>query len=81
MNSIEEKVVTILKKYTFNPSVWNNYNPDLKIINDLKINSARIIDVTLDVEEEFNLEISDEQLEKIITVKDLISAIEQKLNA
>lgn len=75
----EEKVIDILKKYTFNKAVWEDYSPNKKIINDLKINSARIIDITLDVEEEFNLEISDDQLEKIITVKDLIDAINIKI--
>ena len=75
MKEIESKIIEILKRYTFNDTVWESYTPMSKIIQDLKINSARIIDVTLDIEEKFDIEVDDEKLENIITVEDLINVV------
>lgn len=72
---LEDKIIEILKKYTFNDEVWNDFSADMKIISDLKINSARIIDIVLDIEEEFDIEIPDKEIEKIITVQELIDSI------
>ncbi|MDD4236126.1 MAG: phosphopantetheine-binding protein [Bacteroidales bacterium] len=77
---LEDKIIEILKKYTFNDEVWNGFSTDMKIISDLKINSARIIDIVLDIEEEFDIEIPDKEIEKIITVRELIEAISSKVS-
>jgi len=77
---IKKKIIEILKRYTFNDEVWNNFSHEMKIINDLKINSARIIDIVLDTEEEFDIEITDKEIEKIITVRELIEAISSKIS-
>ncbi|NLA24101.1 MAG: acyl carrier protein [Bacteroidales bacterium] len=78
MKQIENKVVEIMKRYTFNEEVWDNYNLDTKIINDLKINSARIVDIVLDIEEEFGIELEDESIGKLITIRDVIEQIKEK---
>ena len=36
-------------------------------INDLKINSANLIDIILDLEDEFDIEIDEESMEKIFS--------------
>lgn len=77
MKEIESKIIEILKRYTFNETVWETYNVDSKIIQDLKINSARIIDLTLDIEEEYNIEVDDEKIDSIITVRDLINVVKK----
>ncbi|MBQ3989931.1 MAG: acyl carrier protein, partial [Bacteroidales bacterium] len=46
--------------------------------DDLKINSARVVDIVLDLEECFDIEISDEDIEKMKTVKDVIETVERK---
>ncbi|MFO7790234.1 MAG: phosphopantetheine-binding protein [Bacteroidales bacterium] len=78
MKNTEKVIVNILKKYSFEKKVWDNYTPDLKIIKDLKINSARIVDIVLDVEEAFDIEIDDDELENIITIRNLINIVEKK---
>ena len=45
------------------------------LLQDLKINSAHLIDIVLDVEEAFDIEIDDESVEKMITVKDSVDTI------
>jgi len=78
METIREKVIHILKKYTLNPSVWDNYSAQSRILADLKINSARIVDIILDAEKEFDITIEDELFEKLVTVDDVIVLISQK---
>ncbi|HSP86747.1 MAG TPA: phosphopantetheine-binding protein [Ignavibacteriaceae bacterium] len=74
------KLKTIVKPYTQNEEALNNINEETNFINDLEINSANLIDVILDVEKEFNIEIDDDSIGKMITVKDTIEIINTKIN-
>jgi acyl carrier protein len=78
MKAIESSVIGILKKYSFEKEVWENYTKDLKIINDLKINSARIVDIILDIEEEFSIEIDDDSIENLISIQNILDIINVK---
>ena len=75
---MQEKIIEILKKYTFDEKVWENFTSEMNIKDDLKINSARVVDIVLDLEECFDIEISDEDIEKMKTVKDVIETVERK---
>ncbi|HOY31913.1 MAG TPA: phosphopantetheine-binding protein [Bacteroidales bacterium] len=79
MEKIKETIVEILQKYTFNKSVWDNFSGQTKLMADLKINSARIVDIILDVEEKYNITIEDNLLEKLITIDDVVKMIEEKI--
>ncbi len=50
------------------------------LINELNINSSHLVDVVLDVEDAFDIEIKDQELEEMDTVKTAIAIIEKKLN-
>jgi acyl carrier protein len=78
MENIKEQVKNILKKYTFNDEVWIGFNDNTSIIKDLKINSARIVDIILDVEEIYNISISDEELESLNCFIDIVLLISNK---
>ena len=75
---MEQQIIDILKKYTFDEKVWENYTPDKNLKDDLKINSARVVDIVLDLEEKFDIEISDEEIEKMKTIKDIIEIVSNK---
>lgn len=79
METVREKVIAILKRYTLNTTVWDNFTTRSRILADLKINSARIVDIILDAEKEFDITIEDELFEKMITVDDVVSLIYQKI--
>ncbi len=79
METVREKVIVILKRYTLNTTVWDNFTTRSRILADLKINSARIVDIILDAEKEFDITIEDELFEKMITVDDVVSLIYQKI--
>ena len=73
------KLKTIVKPYAQNDASLENLSEDTDFINDLKINSANLIDVILDVEQEFNIEIDDESIGKMTTVKAAIDIINTKI--
>ena len=74
-----DKIIQIIEKYAYNKDLVRNATLDSKIISDLKINSARIVDIILDIEDEFKITIDDNLLEKMITIKDVQEIIEQSI--
>src|SRR5208283_2219051 len=50
--------------------------PESSFIEDLGADSLDIVELVMALEEEFNIEISDEDAEKIRTVKDVVTYIE-----
>jgi len=69
----------IVKPYVQNQEAFKNLSEETDFINDLKINSANLVDVILDVEDEFDIEIDNESMEKMLSVKAAIDIIETKL--
>ena len=80
MEPILEKLKIILLKYTYEKQLIDAINEKTLILRDLKINSARIIDIILDVEEEFEIEVDDISMEKIISIGDLTKVIQNKIS-
>jgi acyl carrier protein len=71
----------IVKPYAKNQEALLNINENTDFVNDLKINSANLVDVILDVEEQFNIVIDNESMERMLNVKAAIEIIEAKLGA
>ncbi len=74
-----EKLKAIVKPYIQDESAFQNMNESTDFINDLKINSANLVDVVLDVEDEFDIEIDNESMEKMLDVSSAIDIIQSKL--
>lgn len=45
--------------------------PEAELVNDLGINSLELADLVLQCEEKFDIEISDEEIHKFVTVGDV----------
>jgi len=69
----------IVKPYAKDEEALNNINENTDFITDLKINSANLVDVILDVEEKYNIVIDNESMEKMVNVKAAMEIIESKL--
>jgi acyl carrier protein len=79
-NELINKLKEIVKPYVQDETGFNNLTEETDFINDLKINSANLVDVILDVEDAFNIEIDDESMEKMLNVKAAMNIITTKLN-
>ena len=55
--------------------------PEASVIDDLGADSLDVVELVMALEEEFNLEIPDEEAEKIKSVKDIFSHMENALQA
>ena len=73
------KLKVIVKPYIQDEEAFNNLTEDTDFINDLKINSANLVDVVLDVEDEFDIEIDNDSMEKMLSVKAAMEINEAKL--
>ncbi len=54
--------------------------PEASIANDLGADSLDIVDLVMSLEEEFDLEIPDDQVENIKTVGDIVKYIEDNID-
>jgi len=77
--AIIEKLKTIVKPFVKNEEAFNDINENTDFIADLNINSANLVDIVLDVEEAFSIEIDNQSMEKMLTIKAALSIIETKL--
>lgn len=75
------KLKTIVQPYIQDEDAFKNLNENTDFINDLKINSANLVDVILDVEDEFDIRIENDDMEKMISVKAAMDLVTEKLAA
>jgi len=75
--AIKDRVIElILKHLEVDPEA---IAPEAKFIDDLGVSSMDLWELVLVMEDEFNLEVPDEDLEKIVTVQDAIEFIESQV--
>lgn len=81
MNQTEifEKVTTLIKPYAKNENGLKTISTESKILEDLGVNSARLVDIVLAFEDKFDIEIEDDAADDIWTIGDAVSLIEKKL--
>ena len=76
---VMNKVVTILTPYVKNNDALARVSPNTHILDDLKVNSARLVDVVLAFEDEFGIEIADDDVDSVNTVGDAVRLISSKI--
>jgi acyl carrier protein len=74
MASVEEKVKRIIVDQLGVDE--DEVKPEASFVNDLGADSLDVVELVMALEEEFGLEINDEDAEKISTVKQAIDYIE-----
>jgi acyl carrier protein len=75
-----EKLKGIVKPYIQNQEAFDSLTESTDFIKDLQINSANLVDVILDIEEEFDIVIDNESMERMVDVKSAMEIIETKLS-
>lgn len=77
---IEERLKALIKPYVQNEEAWEKLSAETDLLRDLEINSAHLVDIILDMEDEFDIEIDDDTAEKMLTVGEAI-AVTEKMSA
>jgi acyl carrier protein len=75
---IFERVVKILTPYAKNQTALDEVASTTSILEDLKVNSARLVDVVLAFEDEFEIEVADEDVDAVNSVGDAVRLIAGK---
>jgi acyl carrier protein len=78
-SEIFERVTKILTPYVKNQDALDGITLSTHILDDLKVNSARLVDVVLEFEDAFGIEIDDDDVDKVETVGNAVELIESKL--
>src|SRR5680860_960915 len=74
-----QKLKDIIKIYLPEDVSVADISMDSHFINELNINSANLVDIILDVEDEFNIMLENEEMERMQTVQDALQIIEGKM--
>lgn len=76
---IYDEFMNIIKIYAKDPALLEKATKETHILNDLKVNSARLVDIIIKCEDVFGIEIDDEDADKIRTIGDAVDVIKAKL--
>jgi acyl carrier protein len=74
-----ESVLKIITPFAKNQQALASVSLETHILDELKVNSARLVDVLLKFEDEFGIEIADEDVDEVNTVGDAVRLIQAKL--
>jgi len=75
-----ERVVKILTPYVKNQTALANVSMATHILDNLEVNSARLVDVVLEFEDAFDIEIADEDVDAVETVGNAVELIRSKIS-
>ena len=78
--AIYEQLVPIVKTYLPEDVDASTIKLDSDLTKELNINSAHLVDVVLDVEDAFDVEFANEDMEQLRTINDTIAIIQKKIN-
>ena len=78
-SEIRDKIVEIIGTYAKDKEALATATDDTNILDDLKVNSARLVDVILDFEDAFDIEVEDEDADSVNTIGDAVNLIASRV--
>jgi acyl carrier protein len=77
-NTVEERLKSVLvKELKIDPGQIKN---DSSLADDLGVDSADMVDLLFAIEDEFDIEISDDEVEEYQKFNDIVARIKDKIN-
>ena len=73
---LQPKLLEVIRKYTD-----RDLNFESHFIDELAFDSLMVVEFIMDLEETFDIDISDDEVSKIFQVKHAVELLERKLNA
>lgn len=77
--AVLEELRKVVAPYTANKEILDTIDDQTDLVKDLKINSANLVDIIIDAEEKYNIEIDVDSAEKIHNVGSCIDVIIEKI--
>lgn len=77
MSVVEEKLKTIVGEYLF---VDRNDLKSSSELSDIGADSLDLLEITMIVEEEFGIELMDDDLKRVVTFADFVNLVETTVN-
>ena len=77
-DDVMTRVIKIIKPFAKNQEALAEATGQTRILEDLKVNSARLVDIILEMENEFGIELGDDDADKVRTVGDAVNVITAK---
>ena len=77
---IYSKLESIIKEYLPEDVSIDQIKPESNLTKELNINSSHLVDIILDLEDTFNLTLTNEDMEQLQTVEDAVRIIKLKLD-
>jgi acyl carrier protein len=78
--NVFDGVMTVIKKHSSDQAACQSAGLESHLLDDLHVNSARIVDVVLDFEDAFNIQIKDSDMDRIRTVGDAVALVKELKN-
>jgi acyl carrier protein len=79
-SSIYDRFVVILDPYVRSRDAFDAASRDSRILDDLQVNSARLVDIVVAMEDEFGILIQDEDFEGLATIGDAVDLIARRVS-
>ena len=77
--TIIENLKNIIEPFVGDKEALDNLTEQTDFVKDLNINSANLVDIILDVEDFFDIQIDNESMEKMLNIEATIAIVEEKL--
>ena len=74
------KVVEIVRPFVKNQEAFDSVGENTNILQDLKVNSARLVDIIPDFEDAFDIEVEDEDADAVNTMGDAVRLIAARVS-
>jgi len=71
--SKKTNIIKILEEH-FNTKIENT---NISLVDDIGADSLDVVEIVMQIEEEFDIEIPDEEVEKLTTVQEIIDYVEK----
>jgi len=81
VNDVElyERIKALLNEFTPKGASANDISLETRLLEDLNVDSARVVELVLDLEDAFHIRIEDGLIDSLQTVGDLVSLVKAKI--
>lgn len=77
--AILEELKKVLAPYIKNKELLNDIHDQTNLVTDLKINSANLVDIVIDAEANYHIDIDVDSAEEMVTVGNCLDIIAAKI--